>query len=80
MFTPGHTPGSVSVLLDSGEVFVGDLAFNRLPFTFRPAMPLYADNIDLVKESWKKLFNAGAKVVYPGHGKPFSAEVIRKYI
>ena len=80
LFTPGHTQGSVSVLLNSGEAFVGDLAFNRLPFTFRPAMPLYAENIDLVKESWKKLFSAGAKVVFPGHGKPFSAEMIKKYV
>jgi len=24
--TPGHSPGSVSVLLETGEAFVGDLA------------------------------------------------------
>jgi glyoxylase-like metal-dependent hydrolase (beta-lactamase superfamily II) len=28
--TPGHTEGSSSVLLESGEVFVGDLAMNQL--------------------------------------------------
>jgi hydroxyacylglutathione hydrolase len=26
--TPGHTSGSISLLLDSGEAFVGDLAIN----------------------------------------------------
>jgi hydroxyacylglutathione hydrolase len=30
--TPGHTSGSISLLLDSGEAFVGDLAVNYLPF------------------------------------------------
>jgi len=80
LYTPGHTLGSVSVLLDTGEVFVGCLAHNRLPFTFHPALPIYAENVDLIKESWKKLIDAGAKMVFPGHGKPFSVEIIKKYI
>lgn len=80
LYTPGHTLGSVSVLLDSGEAFIGCLAHNRLPFTFHPALPIYAENIDLIKESWKKLFDAGAKTIFPGHGKPFSVEIIKKYI
>ena len=80
LYTPGHTLGSVSVLLDSGEVFAGCLAHNRLPFTFHPALPIYAENIDLIRESWKKLIDAGAKTIFPGHGKPFSVELIKKYI
>ena len=80
IYTPGHTQGSVSVLLDSGELFAGCLAHNRLPLTTHPALPIYAENIDLVKESWKKVIDAGAKIVFPGHGKPFSVEIIKKYI
>lgn len=80
LYTPGHTLGSVSVLLDSGEVFAGCLAHNRFPFTFRPTLPIYAENLSLIKESWRKLIDAGAKMVYPGHGKPFSVEIIKKYI
>ena len=80
IYTPGHTLGSVSVLLDSGELFAGCLAHNRFPFTFHPTLPIYAENIDLVKESWRKLIDAGAKVVFPGHGKPFSIEIIKKNI
>ena len=76
--TPGHTPGSVSVLLDSGEVFVGDLAMNRLPMRFRPGTPIFADDLGQVKRSWRKLLELGAKTVYPAHGKPFSAEVFRR--
>jgi len=80
LYTPGHTLGSISVLLDSGEVFAGCLAHNRLPFTFRPSLPIYAENLNLVKESWRKLIDAGAKMVFPGHGKPFSVDIIKKYL
>jgi len=78
--TPGHTSGSVSVLLDSGEAFVGCLAHNRLPFTLYPSLPIYAENMDLIKQSWKKIIDGGAETVYPGHGKPFPVKLIKKYI
>lgn len=80
IYTPGHTLGSISVLLDSGEVFAGCLAHNRLPFTLHPALPIYAENLNLIKESWRKLIDEGAQMVFPGHGKPFSVEIIKKYL
>ncbi|MDR7539054.1 MAG: MBL fold metallo-hydrolase [Armatimonadota bacterium] len=39
IFTPGHSPGSVSLVLDSGEAFVGDLAIGGSAFRPRPGMP-----------------------------------------
>ena len=76
--TPGHSPGSVSVLLDTGEAFVGDLAMNRFPLRFFPGLPIFADDIDAVSASWKLLLESSAKTVYPAHGKPFPADVIRR--
>ncbi len=76
--TPGHTPGSVSVLLDTGEAFVGDLAMNRFPLRFFPGLPIFADDLDAVSASWQLLLAHGARTVYPAHGKAFSAEVIRR--
>ena len=38
LYTPGHTGGSCSVLLDTGEAFVGDLAMNRFPLSFSPTI------------------------------------------
>ena len=78
--TPGHSWGSVSVLLDSGDVFVGDLAMNALPMRLSPGLPIFGDDIELVKKSWRKLLERGAKTVYPAHGKPFPAEVMRKAV
>lgn len=76
--TPGHTGGSVSVLLESGEAFVGDLAMNKVPLRFTPGLPIFAEDIHRVKESWKKLLEMGAETIYPGHGKPFSVNNIRE--
>lgn len=80
LHTPGHSPGSVSVLLDSGEAFVGDLAMNRLPLRRTPGLPIFAEDTVAVVDSWRRLLQAGARTVYPAHGKPFPAEVIRRAI
>ena len=78
IYTPGHSWGSVSVLLDSGEAFVGDLAMNMLPMRLKPGLPIFADDIQIVKNSWRRLLDMGTKTVYPAHGKPFPAETMRK--
>jgi glyoxylase-like metal-dependent hydrolase (beta-lactamase superfamily II) len=78
--TPGHSPGSVSILLDSGEAFVGDLAMNRLPLRRSPGLPIFADDPDEVIRSWHRLLELGVKIVYPAHGKPFPADVMRRVL
>jgi len=80
LYTPGHSNGSVSVLLDGGEAFVGDLAMNKFPLRLSPGLPIFADDPSAVIASWEMLLDAGARVVYPAHGKPFPAEVIRHAI
>ncbi len=78
IYTPGHTRGSVSVLLETGAAFVGDTAMNDLPLRLSPGLPIFAEDLPAVKESWKLLLDRGAKTVYPGHGKPFSVDFIQK--
>jgi hydroxyacylglutathione hydrolase len=75
--TPGHSPGSVSVLLDTGDAFVGCMAQNSLPFCIGPSLPIYADDIERVKKSWHLLIDKGARTIYPGHGQPFSIDAVR---
>jgi len=69
--TPGHTLGSVSVILDNGDAFVGCMAQNRLPFTLHPQLPIFADHMELFRDSWSYLESQGAKRIYPSHGGPF---------
>lgn len=76
--TPGHTNGSISIVLQDGAAaFVGDLAFNLTSKVF----PLYAENQNEVWASWKKLMDSSVRAIYPGHGKwPFPVErMIREY-
>ena len=78
IWTPGHTMGSVSVLLDSGDAFVGDMAMNMFPLTLRPGLPIFAENIEELRKSWRKLLEAGASRIWPAHGRSFPAETIEK--
>ena len=80
VYTPGHTYGSISVVLESGDAFVGCMAHNRPPLVLKPKLPIYALDIELLKESWTKIIELGAKTIWPGHGKPFPLERILKYL
>ncbi len=57
--TPGHSDDSISVLLDGGEVFTGDLTW-----------PAFAteETMQQVLASWAQLRAIGARTVYAGHG------------
>ena len=80
LYTPGHTFGSVSILLDTGDAFVGCMAHNGFPFTVHPRFPIYAEDTEKLKESWYILMEKGAKTIYPGHGNPFPAEKMKRFI
>ncbi len=71
LYTPGHTADSISVLLDDGTAFVGDLAMNFMNFTGIEYRPIFIENISDVFSSWKKIVDAGAGRIYPAHGDPF---------
>ena len=55
--TPGHSPDSVSLLLDDGSAFTGDLG---------PAF--LGGDTDPVAASWRLLAERGMLRVYPAHG------------
>jgi glyoxylase-like metal-dependent hydrolase (beta-lactamase superfamily II) len=78
VYTPGHSSGSVSVLLETGEAFVGDLAMSQPPLRFSPGLPILAEDIEEVKQSCRLLLDLGAKTIYPAHGKPFAADILRR--
>jgi len=75
--TPGHTAGSVSVLLEDGRALVGDLAMKGMQsLHLKPGPPLVAQDIMELEESWRRLYQRGARTFYPGHGTPFPAEAL----
>lgn len=58
--TPGHSDDSISLWLDEGALFVGDL---------NPLYELELHKGTLIGESWEKLLTLRPKIVYYGHAK-----------
>jgi len=59
--TPGHTEDSISLALDSGESFTGDLY----------AEYLLTEKDYEQKQSWQKLKQSGIREVFPSHGNSY---------
>lgn len=57
--TPGHSDDSVSLLLDTGAAFTGDLTH---------PMFVTEETAEVVARSWQRLRDLGATTVYAGHG------------
>ena len=68
IWTPGHSDDSVSLVLDDGAAFIGDLH-----------LPALADgaSLEAACANWRALLDRGLRLAYPGHGEPVSAEEIR---
>ena len=58
--TPGHSDDSISLILDDGDVFVGDLY---------PLYELEAHDEPGVQESWKRILAAKPKRIFYGHAR-----------
>lgn len=63
--TPGHTAGSISVIVDDEVAIVGDALFGV--FGDRVTPP-WAIDTDSMARSWKALLDSGCERFYPGHG------------
>ena len=72
LHTPGHTPGSTSLIVDGRLAFVGDLfsTFGK-PHTQR----LYAHDWSEIEKSLERLNALNLEWLYPSHGqRPISGE------
>jgi ribonuclease/clavin/mitogillin len=69
LHTPGHSDDSVSLLLDDGSAFTGDLT---------PPSFIGVEDAETVFASWRLLREHGATRVYPGHGpiRPMESESV----
>ncbi|MCL4529877.1 MAG: MBL fold metallo-hydrolase [Chloroflexi bacterium] len=60
--TPGHSDDSITLILDEGFAFTGDL----------PPRSLVPDEDWITKESWNKIYSHKITRIYPAHGNSSS--------
>ena len=71
---PGHSPGSICILADTGELFCGDL----LTGTRGPQLNTIIDVAADYEASIERLRGLPATTVYPGHGVPFALDELSR--
>jgi hydroxyacylglutathione hydrolase len=75
MKTAGHSPDSISVIVDDEVAIVGDAMFG----IFRNSiLPPFADNPLELIDSWKRLLDTGCNIFLPGHGREIKRELLKK--
>ena len=85
LHTPGHTPGSLSMLLPDGQTIAGDLAasgilLGGIALRSRPKQPPFEENSTLVAQSLASLLDRGGQTFYLGHGGPLPRAAIEAHM
>jgi glyoxylase-like metal-dependent hydrolase (beta-lactamase superfamily II) len=82
LLTPGHTSGSISVMLNSGEAFVGDLIMGGFFGKFRshrPNLPPFEIGRASIKNSVNYVLEQNPTAIYPSHGGPFDPQDVARW-
>ena len=75
LHTPGHSPGSISIVIDNEIAIVGDALFGILKGSVFP--PFAADS-GLMVRSWERLLNTDCSIYLPAHGTQRSKELLQR--
>jgi glyoxylase-like metal-dependent hydrolase (beta-lactamase superfamily II) len=75
MHTPGHSTGSVSVIIDDEIALVGDTMIGVFPWS---VFPPFADDIKQLIKSWGKLLETNCSVFIPSHGTANRRSLVEK--
>ena len=78
VWTPGHSEGSISVVFPGEVAIVGDLVIGRFGFSRKAAYPLWVKDVRQLRESIRRVMEFGPKILFSGHGGPFSSEEVRR--
>lgn len=75
--TPGHSPGGATLVIDDVIAIAGDSIIGTTP---GKPFPPFADDVEMLIRTWKKILDTGCETILPGHGKPVSREeMINEY-
>jgi hydroxyacylglutathione hydrolase len=73
--TPGHTEGSLSVIIDNEVALTGDA---MIGVTKHHIMPPFGNDINEIINSWGKLLETDCKWFLPSHGSVNTRELVEK--
>jgi hydroxyacylglutathione hydrolase len=76
--TPGHTTGSVSVILEGGAALAADLVRGDFVLENRPTQHFFMDDLSIMRQSIQSLLGLPLTRLYTGHGRPFSFESFQR--
>lgn len=84
LHTPGHTAGSLSVQLASGDVMVGDLLASGILLggivrTGQAIRPPFEDDPYAVADALQNMVDVGMQRFYMGHGGPLPAKEVARH-
>jgi len=73
---PGHTRGSIAVIIDNEIAFTGD---NMVGVFSGSILPPFGDDIPGIIRSWKTLLDTGCSLFIPNHGTPKKREILKRH-
>lgn len=85
LHTPGHTEGSLSIILSDQQALVGDLIssgilLGGILLTNKPKQPPFEDDKFLVAQQLQSLVQKGIKHFYMGHGGPLCDYHVKQHV
>ena len=76
--TPGHSPSSISIVLDNGEALIGDMV--REERSGEIGLGMFYEDEPVVFESLDKVMAFEPKAIYLSHGKCIDNSTLRNFI
>jgi glyoxylase-like metal-dependent hydrolase (beta-lactamase superfamily II) len=78
IWTPGHSRGSLSVIMGSGEAVVGDLVLPRFMAFGPPAIAFWAASREDSLASIRRVLDLKPSIIHTSHGGPYGSEALAK--
>jgi hydroxyacylglutathione hydrolase len=73
--TPGHSKGSISIIVDNDIALVGDALFGVFA---KSVFPPFADDVNGMISSWGLLLQTNCHTFLPGHGSVITRELLNR--
>ena len=76
--TPGHSSSSISIVLDNGELLIGDLIREESPG--QVGLGMFYEDKEAILESLKKVAAFDPRIIYLSHGTTIDNRVLKDFI